>query len=243
MIGIRRQYSYLKNLERTIKVGLTSYLVLLVVGLTSIIVGPQEIGLYLRDDEWMVIGILLGGTGILYGILYQGAAKIKWIGGVHFWLDQKFFGFLLRSNDVIFRALILSLDPGDWAIANTFSASKRVSVTQSIFSQLTGEERLFGTLMGSGIFRYWILYWVINYGTFAFSVLTLGAFLLVLRGSDPFAKTLFTVSWVVSLIHLASTIMLGNRLVRMTSAVAETIARSYGPEIAAMFRIHLSSEK
>src|SRR5262245_31513856 len=109
-------------------------------------------------------------------------------------------------------------------------------MVRTLFSRLAENFHLFDELMASGIFRAWIWYWVLNYGTFTFSFLTLASFLTMLGGGHPSTRTMFTLCWVSALSHLTVNVVLGNALTRMTRKVSESIVQAYKPQIILMLR-------
>ncbi len=226
-------YLYFSSLERTIKISLALYLMVLILGTVLLVLGVERSWEEIRglpNSGYYFLPAILGGFWGMYLLV----SKINWLGELHIWLDRRFFGFLERSNEIIFQAVMRVLESDDQSQARELSPERRYSMIQSIFSRLAGNFRLFDSLMESGIFRYWIWYWVMNYGTFTFSILTIGTFLGLLSGADPGLRTAFTVSWSASLAHLMINLILGHHLTRMTRRVSETIVSDYKPQIVTM---------
>jgi hypothetical protein len=228
-------YAYFSSLEKTIKIALAFYLLVLLIGSALLIAGVGPAWRTLRGISdgafYASLLALVGFTG-----LYTVVSRIHWLGELHIWLDRRFFGFLEKSNDIIFQAVVRVLESDEQSTAKDLGSDERYSMIHSVFLRLAENFRLFDELMESGIFRAWIWYWVLNYGTFTFSILTLGAFITMLAGGDPQARTLFTVCWSAALVHLGVNIVLGNYLTRMTRKVSESIVLTYKPQITSMLR-------
>jgi hypothetical protein len=228
-------YAYFSSLEKTIKIALAFYLLALLTGSALLLagVGPAWHAIRGITDGafYAALTAIVAFTG-----LYIIVSRIHWLGELHIWLDRRFFGFLEKSNDIIFQAVVRVLESDDQSTAKDLGADERYSMIHSLFSRLAENYHLFDELMESGIFRSWIWYWVLNYGTFTFSFLTLGAFVTMLTGGDPMSRTLFSVCWLSALAHLAVNIALGNYLTRMTRKVSESIVLTYKPQITLMLR-------
>ena len=241
MANANSHYAYFENLEKTIKVALAIYVLLLLLGVAALAIGssPTTLSFAAHSPYPMVLlgGCLLGS----YALLLRRIRKVQWIGELHIWLDQKFFGFLSRSNEIIFRTLLFALRPAERDQAFELSPRNREGMAETIFSKLASNNHLFPTLLRSGIFRFWIWYWVTNYGTAIFSLLTVAAFPVFVVGALAFTKTVFAVFWGMALAHLFAGLWLGYRLLRMTKEVSEDIVKSYSSEIAAILRAQLAS--
>jgi hypothetical protein len=228
-------YAYFSSLEKTIKIALAFYLLVLLIGSGLLLagVGPAWRALRGFSDGAFYASLLalVAFTGI-----YTVVSRIHWLGELHIWLDQRFFGFLEKSNEIIFQAVVRVLESDEQSTAKDLGSDERYSMIHSLFSRLAENFHLFDELMESGIFRAWIWYWVLNYGTFTFSFLTIGTFIAMLTGGDPMARTLFTVCWSAALVHLAVNLILGNYLTRMTRKVSESIVLTYKPQITLMLR-------
>jgi hypothetical protein len=228
-------YEYFSSLERTIKLALAFYLLILLVGFAWLAQGVGETWESLRRiDNSALYAVLLFLTAA--GGLYYIVSKIHWLGELHIWLDRRFFGFLEKSNEIIFQAVVRVLESEDQSYARDLGSDERYSMIHAVFLRLAENFRLFDSLMESGIFRFWIWYWVMNYGTFTFSFLTLGSFIAMLTGGDPLVRTLFTVCWSAALGHLAINLILGHHLTGMTKNVSESIVLTYKPQITLMLR-------
>lgn len=227
--------AYFTSLEKTIKVALAVYLLVLLAGSLLLLGG---VGAAWQAARGIPDGTFFGivAAVLAFGGLYAAVSRINWLGEMHIWLDRRFFGFLEKSNDIIFQAVVRVLESDHRTTAMDLRSDERYSMIHSVFSKLAENYRLFDELMESGIFRAWIWYWVLNYGTFTFSFLTLGTFVSMVTVGDPAARTLFTVCWSAALAHLAVNVVLGNHLTRMTRKVSESIVLAYKPQIALMLR-------
>jgi hypothetical protein len=232
----KSQYAYFQSLDKTVKIGLAIYLVMFFGGIVLTVAGLRD---FLDSLEHFQIVVILGltvfvGLG-LFGLLY-GISKIHWLGEIHIWLDKNFFGFLKKSNEIIFRELVYALEPEERASAVNIESHEKGTVAQSIFSRLSDDDQLFERILASGIFRYWIWYWIMIYGTFVFMLLSLLSFGAALIGSDAYGTTLFTTNWSLALVHLLMTLSLGYQLMRMTRQTVDDIVSSYRGVIAAILR-------
>lgn len=241
MANASSHYAYFENLEKTIKIALAIYVFLLLLGVAALAVGSSRS--MIASVENFPIPVLLVGAALVgaYVLLIRTISKVQWIGELHIWLDRKFFGFLSRSNEIIFQTLLFALRPAERDKAYELSQRDRESMAETIFSKLASNNHLFPTLLRSGIFRFWIWYWVTNYGTAIFSLLTVAAFPVFLFGSLAFAKTVFAIVWVMALAHLFAGLWFGYRLLRMTKEVSEDIVKSYSNEIAAILRAQIAA--
>ncbi len=226
MTNAQKHFDYFESLERTIKIALAVYVFFLLAGsLLLAATGAPELASALLGEPWMTAA----GAAVFLGIYALAAyrlGRVSWIGDLHVWLDRKFFGFLLRSNETIFRTLLSALPPGERDAAFALPAEARERMAETIFAKLAGNTHLFPTLLRSGIFQYWIWYWVTNYGTAIFSLLTILTFPFVLAGTGSAARGVFGAFWALAIVHLGMGLWLGNRILRMTREVSESIVSS-----------------
>ena len=175
MANASSHYAYFENLEKTIKVALAIYVFCFLLGALTLAVGSSEA--LLSSAKASPLPMALSGVALLGAyLLLRKINKVHWIGELHIWLDRKFFGFLSRSNEIIFQTLLFALKPAERDRAYELDPRDRESIAETIFSKRAGNNHLFPTLLRSGIFRFWIWYWVANYGTAIFSLLTVVAF-------------------------------------------------------------------
>jgi hypothetical protein len=231
----RGHYAYFSSLERTIKIALAVYIVLLAAGILLLAVGLVPGWTYIAEFPYGAVAWPLA-VLLSMGGMYLVVSWVHWLGALHIWLDQRFFGYLDRSNEIIFQALVKVIGSGDDTFARGMEAETRYEMIRSIFSRLAENFRLFDSLMESGIFRFWIWYWVMNYGTFTFTILTIAGSISLFSGAEPGVRTFFTICWISALAHLAANLTLGNLLTRLTRSVSESIILTYKPQILQMLR-------
>jgi hypothetical protein len=241
MANANSHYAYFENLEKTIRAALAIYVFLLILGVGALVIGSSESAMVFATHSPLAMLLLGLATLGLYSLVLGRTRKVGSVGELHVWLDRKFFGFLSRSNEIIFRTLLSALHPAERDRAFELDPRDRESMAETIFSKLASSNQLFPTLLRSGIFRLWIWYWVTNYGTAIFSLLTIVAFPVFLFGAIAFTKLVFAVVWALALVHLFAGLWLGYRLLRMTKEVSEDIVKSYSDEIAAILRAQLAS--
>ena len=96
---------YFTSLERTIKISLAVYLLLLVMGTALVVHG---VGRSWEEIRGVANYGFYAGVFILaaFGGMYSLVSKIHGLGELHIWLDRRFFGFLERSNEIIFQAVV-----------------------------------------------------------------------------------------------------------------------------------------
>ena len=240
MLTPRDQYTYFAGLENQIKSGLAFYLVIFICSTAVAYLGVERTGHLLKDGQTGIpIAVGLAVFMLPFGLLYV-IGKIGGLGNLHIWLDKSFFGFLNRSNEIIFRELLSALDPDEQQPVTNFAPGERGDLAKTIFSRLAGDNYLFQTLLRSGIFRYWIWYWIAIYGTFLFTILAGESFYCAVRLHDSYSRTFFTVNWSLALLHLTVTVSLGYYLTRITRRTVDAIVRVRRPEIIGMLRAKLS---
>ncbi len=232
----RNQYAYFEGLEKTIKGGLSFYIVILLIGLTISVAGYQNTLSTMQAWGLPAILIVAGASAGLFFGLFKGSGKIRWLAEIHIWMDQRFFGFLKKSNDIIFHRLISALEPEERGRAVVMEAGEQGALAQTIFSRLAGDPHLFEALLRTGIFRKWIWYWIMIYGTSVFIMLTVETLIRGAVGPDPQIRTFFSAYWALALIHLGVTVLLGYRLIGMTRKTMDTMVRVHKSEIAIMLR-------
>lgn len=231
MQKIQEQYIYFENLEKTIKTGLSLYLTALFVGCMISVIGLDDVFLHWSSADWMVVGEEFICVGVLYGILYFAIGKIHWLGELHVRLDKKFFGFLIKSNDVIYETLVSTLQNEDQLLFNNLTASKKTSLTKSIFHTLSEDSQLFDALLKSDIFRSWIHYWVTVYGSFTFLLLSLVSFLSAWLLADRGGKWFFGINWALAMFHLGVSSIMGRELVKKTGISVRQIVDMHKEKI------------
>ncbi len=241
MLTARSQFAYFENLEKTIKVALALYLLVFCIGLLIDVIGfGSFIGEIKLISLPLLIVALVNMVGLFYGLLY-GINKIHWMGEIHIWLDQRFFGFLKRTNDIIFHGLVIALEPEERYSAVNIEPVEKGALAKSIFSQLANDNRLFEALLESGIFRTWIWYWVAIYGTLIFTVLTVLTFIVTALGANGSSRDFFGMIWAIALLHLGASLSTGFYLLKMTRHTVDEIVSTHKDEIAALLRANINT--
>lgn len=236
----KSQYAYFESLEKAVKLALLAYVMIFLYGNVIIILGFKTILNFLHSSQVIIIiTIIICFIGSLIGLIF-GIGKISWLGELHVWLDNKFFGFLSKSNEIIFREISLALEPEERNRISNLKKNDRTRLAKSVFSQLAEDNKLFTGLLQSNIFRFWILYWIMLYGTFVFTILSTETFLSMLGGLDFTVKLLFTIFWSLSLGHLSASLILGHKLLKMTKKTVESIVHSYQKDIVSILKISMN---
>jgi hypothetical protein len=239
MWSAQSQYAYFESLERTIKVGFATYLAVFFIGTIFCIAGIKPFVDFLSEINLLLVSLLILLIGAMLVGLFYGISRVHSLGDVHVWLDEKFFGFLSRSNDIIFRELVRALDQDEQETTITIGAPAKGTVAQSILSQLSNDQNLFIALLQTGIFRLWIWYWINIYGTFVYTILTLESFTALIVRADMHSKIFFSITWLLALIHLGVSLLIGNYLVGMTQRTIDSIVVTHKEEIASLLRKNL----
>jgi len=236
----RRQYAYFETLEKTIKIGLALYLLIFLGGIMVTLFGLRPILDFWEGSRAVALMVSLGTLAVFFAAVYWTTSKIQGLGEVHVWLDETLFGFLKRSNDIIFDGLLTVLKPDEQKVAVRITPDDQGAIAQSIFSKLSSDANVFDVLVRSGIFRYWIWYWITVYGTFVFSVLTTVSFFAVVGKIEPHISAIFSAVWILALLHLGLTLLLGYFLIRMTRQVVFSIVFSHKNEVASILRTNIA---
>jgi hypothetical protein len=242
LVSPKSQYRYFLSLDKTVKLAAAFYLVILMGGTGVIWLG---IGRLARDIQTghPAAPLIFGGIMILAfaGFLYS-MGRITWISDVHARLDGHFFRLLEQSDLILIQGLILALPAEERVQVYNLPPGRKEVLANGVFLGLAQSNSLFTHLLRTGIFRFWISYWISLYGTFVFIILTVESFSLVLRGVDPYAKVAFTISWALALLHLGLGVLLGRLLFRMTGDVAKLLVRLHRDEIATLLKDKLREE-
>ena len=149
----------------------------------------------LQPGFGIVIGILVLG---LFVLLIYIVGKSEWLGEMNQWLDKYLFGFLGKSNDVIFHSLLYALRPEERTEGSKINSVKQNDLVQSIFSVMSSDVKFFEILLQSKIFSKWTWYWTFVYGTLIFTALTIISFTSVAIGGDKYSLTVFTICWLIT---------------------------------------------
>jgi len=237
------QYKYFQNLERTTKTGLIAYLFLLVFGFTISVAGVDNAFNFVTSMKRCEILFILLLTINLFQLFIRGINRINWLGDIHVWLDNKIFGFLFKSNEIILRELLILLDPKERVIIDTLGRSERTAVAQSIFSKLAEDQSIFEGLLKRGIFRSWIWYWIMIYGVTVFIFLTILSLSKTLLVPTIYTKAFFASVGIVAVAHLIFSLLMGYNLVFVTKRIIREITAIYQPEIVSLLRNHVNKSR
>src|SRR5260221_4292146 len=99
----KKRYSYFESLENTVRIAFAVYIVFFVTGMILTALGADKVLFFLQTHRalFSVIGSVFV-IGVFFALIYF-IGKINWLGDLHIPLDSKFFGFLAKSHDIIFR--------------------------------------------------------------------------------------------------------------------------------------------
>jgi len=233
------QYHYIEILDRRIKIAASTYLVIFLGGTALILSGIERMAMDLATRQFKIPLIFASCLVAVFLGLYYGVGKIRWITELHSWMDRRFFRLLDKSDLILFEGLIIALDPEERKEASDLQTMRRESVAKSVFAGLANDNSLSNHLFHTGVFRLWIWYWIAMYGTFAFSLLTVESFSLMLRGVDQFGRIAFEVSWLSAVGHLLVGVVLGYRLLGLMGHISRILVMSHRDEIATMLRRNL----
>ena len=232
----KKSYAYFQELERLTKAGLVAYLVLLTFGIIITTIGVDKaFNFFIHMKLCEVLFLILASINLLQ-ILTRGVNKIQWLGEAHIWLDQKFFGFLFKSNDIILRELLMILEPKERAMIYTLVQQERTAIAQSVFSNLAEDRSIFERLLKRGIFRSWIWYWIAIYGVFVFCLLSAISLSKSILIPTIYAKTFFTSIGLVAVFHIIMILFLGKNLIFTTKRIMQEIISLHHSEILTLLR-------
>ena len=240
MLSAKSQYRYFENLEKTIRVAIVSYTVVFLIGMGLTVFGIGSLSKEISAGNYTpgsIFGLCLA-CAIIVAI--YGIGKIKKLSDIHSWLDERFFNLLEKSNRLLFDGLVIALDPHEQNAVSNFPIERKQSLAHLVFIGLSEHDSLFKQLLGSGIFRVWIWYWIMMYGTFVFTALTIGSFAIVLLGVESQTKVLFAANWGLAFIHLAMGIFLGYRLLGKMREISELLIQLHRNDIATLLRSQLA---
>ncbi|MBI1804848.1 MAG: hypothetical protein HY033_12920 [Ignavibacteriae bacterium] len=230
------QYGYFLELERMVKVALAVYVGVLVTGLLGIAVGLNDIIEEIKAGNVRLLVFAIFGTGGIFLGTFALVGKVRWVSKLNVWLDQKFFNILDRSNSILLNAIFESTSSDMQQSRLLLDSQNKRSLAQHIFRRLASEDQLFGLLLDSNIFRLWIWYWILLYGSFTFTLLTISLFTSVAFGITFSAKAIFAWLWILALVHIGLGFFLGHYLIRVTRSTATAIVHSSTNEITALMK-------
>jgi len=236
MLTAEIQYAYFQDLEKSTKAGLVAYFLILVAGTIISISGVNIVYSFLthmRLCETLLISLL---TLNILSIFSKSLNKVSWLGEFHIWLDQKFFRFLFRSNEIILRELLLVLDTRERAIIDSLVASEKTAIARSIFANLAENHNIFANLLRKGIFRSWILYWILIYGVFVFVIMFIAALTKSLIEPSAYGHAFFIAVATIGTVHIFLTILQGMNILFTTRRLIRELIEFNHDEILSLLR-------
>jgi len=236
MLTAEIQYAYFQDLERSTKAGLVAYFSILIVGTIISIAGINTVYhfiTHMKVCESLLITLL---TINILSIFSRSLNKVSWLGEFHIWLDQKLFRFLFRSNEIILRELLLVLDTRERAIIDSLVTSEKTAIARSIFANLAENHSIFANLLRRGIFRSWILYWVLIYGVFAFVILTIASLSKSIIIPSAYGHAFFISIVTIGALHILLTIMQGMNILFTTKRLIRELIEFNHDEIVSLLR-------
>ncbi len=238
----KKKFDYFERLENIIKKGCAAYVLIFIIGVVMIITGPAAFFGTASQHTFPFLGAALIILSAAFFGLYFVIARLGWLGELHVRLDKLFLGFLLRSNAVIYSTLISALPEEEAAIAQRFSSDIKEKLAQSIFSRVSGDNRLFNVLLESNLFRFWMRYWILLYGILTFTLLTVVSFVAAVIRNDFADKAFFLLNWVFAIGHIGLSFLLGKYLITMTIDNVQHIVSTHKDTIAQLVRVYLPRE-
>jgi hypothetical protein len=237
---LKDKYSYFNRLEVKIKTAIVFYFSFLIVGLGISGLGIDKILVFIQTVKVEIFVLsILGATALILGAAFW-IRTINQVGSFHIVLDTTIFGFLKKSNDTIVQSLLFSLNPEERRLLETTHREKQAEIVQSVFTELSNDSEIFGSMIKSKLFITWTRYWICVYGAITFTVLTIGGFIAVVTYIDSYSKLIFSIYWLLAGVHLSLVIALGYRLSTMTKKSVDTIVGSHKKRIASILRTFLT---
>jgi hypothetical protein len=232
--------TYFKDLEQLTKAGLIAYFHIFLWGTICTSIGIENVFnhlLTLQTCQSLFAGLL--SINILY-ILVRVTNAIDWLGKIHIWIDNKFFKFLFKSNDIILRELLVLLEPEERALVDKLGRGKQSAMAQSIFSHLAENPSIFNRLLQRNVFRSWIWYWITIYGMLTFIILTIIAISRFYLVPSSYATAFFMSIGIIGIAHILMIYVLGNNLLSRTRSLMKEITDRHYPEILSLLRSYVS---
>ena len=249
MKTINNQDEFFQGLGKTIRIGLVTYFLIFCIGTLLTFYKLNVILPFFRDlSSNFYLLLILALAGLFWGLVSI-VSKIQWVDRVHIEIDKKCFGFLQKSNEIIFKELLFVLESTERTSVLETSPESRVILTNAILPRFTNMPDVFESLFKSGVFHLWVVYWIALYGTIFFIILIVEAFIMILINFEPHAKLMFTINWSLALFHLAVTLSFGYYLIRTTKRIVKRLVVLHKLEIASwlrtsikMFNLHNSRD-
>jgi hypothetical protein len=231
---VKNTYSSVIKLEIRLKVALSLYLFFILSGGIILSFGLESVLHYSEMPQpgffFLVCLIVL----ILFIVTIFNMNRIHWLSNVHMWLDNRFFGFLKRSNDTILNSLLSTISFEEQKTVGALEPKKRDSIQKSIIAALSNDSMLHQQLLQSNIFPTWTFYWITLYGSLTFTLLTIAAFVALILNTGEHNKILFASYWGMAVLHILTAIIIGFRTVIMSKATMKDIVETHREEISAI---------
>jgi hypothetical protein len=232
--------TYFKDLEQLNKTGLIAYIHLFLWGSICTSLGIDKVFNFLigiKTCQSLFVSLL--SLNILY-ILIRVTNAIDWLGKIHVWIDNTFFKYLFKSNDIILRELVVLLEPEERILVDKLGKGTQSAMAQSIFSHLAENQSIFGRLLQRNVFRAWIWYWITLYGMFVFIFLTIVALSRSYFIPSAYSSAFFMAIGIVASIHFLMIYIMGNNLLFRTKSLMKEITEIHHLEIVSLLRSHVS---
>jgi hypothetical protein len=239
----KNSYAPFAKLEIRLKIALAFYILFLLSGMVVLGFGVGNVTHYSEMPHPGFFFLASLAALVIFLVTIFSLNKMYWLSKLHMWLDRQLFGFLNRSNDTILLSLLSALKPEEQKLAARLEPTKKNSIGQSIFAALSNDPELSQRLLHSGIFPMWTWYWITIYGTLTFTILTVAAFFFVVASFDIYTNSLFSIYWVLAIVHVFLAVVIGFKLIRMSRATMKNIVESHRDQIAAMLEKNISQEE
>lgn len=227
---------YFFDLEQLTKAGLVAYLILLVAGLTLAAEGVEIAYDFMVNIELCCsLLVTIVSLNVVY-MLIRGVNRVHWLGELHVWLDKRLFGFLLKSNEIIFGELVILLEPNELLTFDARSRNEKTVIAQSILSHLAEDPSILESLLRKGIFRSWIWYWISLYGVLAFVLLTVFTFLRYVLVPSLSSKAFLISIGVVAVFHVIFSFLSGYNIMRVTRRIIREMIHLHRAKIVSFLR-------
>lgn len=230
---------YFSKLEREVGLAFKLFLAFFLMSLAGVILGLDTIVSYIKVTSAETLSIEGAGSIVLLFVIIVALGKVNGFGNIHLWLDRNIFGFLRKSNNVIMDTMLLALQPEEQRQVDKLSSYQKDFLVQTIFSSLSSNEEIFSIIVQNKIFRLWLWYWLSVYAALSCTLLTFAAFISVVAGIDIYAKIIFAVFWMLTLLQFVVVNLIGRRLVMLSRGIVLSLLDSHKRRIVSLFHEQL----
>ncbi len=237
--NIKNIYLYFTKLEKEVGLAFTLFSAFLFLLLAVVIAGIDTIVTHIQSTSLEMLAVQGAGILVLLVVIVALVTRPKGVRDAHLWLDQHVFGFLRKSNNAIMDALIFALQPEERTHVDRLSIKQKDHLVQMIFSSLSNDEEIFSRVIKNKIFRLWLWYWLSVYAALSCTLLTFAAFISVVAAVDIYAKIIFSVLWVLTLLQFVIVHLIGRRLVMLSGDIVLSLLDSHKRKIVSVFREQL----